>query len=458
MGTQLAVFSDKHVQVLGLDGQYKFFDMENYSDHSDEVMEEEPEQNEDYGICLPRRPTRDKDTPTTFNKTSNACFNLIHEALYKNEWQRATSLFISYVHILESQSSGLIMNAPEIIWRLGNEILLNHPKTMPEDLNVFNETIKNIGVNSYLPISLEQVYSLLCNGQTEEAYRTLAATESWRFGKTSISQNELLKLVQAYRAVLDYYSWLDKRAAVTQSEMDLNSQASATKDMSGFFRQASITFQEILHFPGVWDPFILNFVNLLESSGNEEEAEQVLIEYAYNNKNPANPNAHVYLYEFKKRRGDSDEALIKVLKILHALVPSHKLMLEFSRLLRNSGSDEHHQLALQVLFDLLDHSGWKDSMLAWRRLAKLLKKTLKCGQPSWISEMWNSRSDWWPSYHFTKFQMKKDWENCVELAVKKASVAAMLQGQDCSYFSSVYQMGDDNQRKALDRVMKVLKT
>ncbi|KAM5164436.1 TATA box-binding protein-associated factor RNA polymerase I subunit A isoform 1-T2 [Mantella aurantiaca] len=434
-------------------------DVENDLDRSDEA-EDESHQEEDFGLCLPRRLTGDKGVSSRsigFTKTSNTCFHLIHEAMYKNEWDRAAGLFTAFVQSLESQSSEMSRRAPEIIWRLGSEILLNHPKSMPEDINVFNDAVKNIGVKRYLPISLEQAFSLLCSGQTEEAYRTLAVTESWRFGKISISQSELLKLVQAYRAVLDYHSWLDRQSVITQTEMDYASQSSTTKDMSGFFRQASVALQEILQCPGVWDPFVLSYVNLLESSGNEEEAEKVLVEYAYNNKNPANPNAHVYLYEFKKRRGDSDGELIKVLKILHALVPSHRLMLEFSRLLRHSESEEHHQLALQVLFDLLDFSGWKDNVEVWSRLAKQLKRSLRCDRTFWISETWTSRSDWWPSYHFTQFQVKKDWGNCMELAIKKASVAAMLQGQDCNYFSSVYQMGNPKQKKTLDRVIKVLK-
>ncbi|XP_018412002.1 PREDICTED: TATA box-binding protein-associated factor RNA polymerase I subunit A [Nanorana parkeri] len=424
-----------------------------------------PPSSSSFLVLLPRPPSSSSFLvllpPVTTRRilstqTTSACLHLIHEALYKHQWERATSFFTSYVQSMESKSATELIKVPEVMWRLGNEILLNHPKSMPEDMNVFNETLKNIGVKCYLPISLEQVYFLLCRGQTEEAYRTLTVAESWRYGNISIFQNELVMLVQAHKAVLDCQSWMDKRSAMAKSEMDYSSQSSTTKDLRGFCRQASMSFREILQRPGVWDPFVLSYVNLLENSGKEEKAENVLTEYAYNNTNPANPNAHVYLYEFKKRRGDSDEELIKVLKILHILVPSHKLMLDYSRLLRNSESDEHHQLALQVLFDLLDFSGWKDNVKAWNHLAKQLRSRLKCGQTSWISEAWTSRSDWWPSYHFTQFQMKKDWSNCMELAVKKASVSVLLQGQECSYFSSVYHLGNDEQRKVLDRVIKVL--
>lgn len=58
----------------------------------------------------------------------------------------------------------------------------------------------------------------------------------------------------------------------------------------------------------------LNF-QLLEFYGDHNEARQVLNEYAYNSKFPANPNAHVYLYQFLKRQGESKKSLISALKV-----------------------------------------------------------------------------------------------------------------------------------------------
>ncbi|KAM9316860.1 TATA box-binding protein-associated factor RNA polymerase I subunit A [Gastrophryne carolinensis] len=344
--------------------------------------------------------------------------------------------------------------AVEIIWRLGNEILLNHPKSKPDDVSLFNNTMKNIGVENYLPISLEQVYYLLCDGQTEEAYRVLSVAESWRFGKISISQDRLRKLLQAYKAVLDYRSWMDKRSTANHAEMDYSSQSRTSQHMNGLFRQAAIGFQAILQYPGVWDPFVLCYVDLLEFSGDQSGAEKVLTDYAYNSKNPTNPNAHVYLYQFLKRNGASKETLIKVLKILYSLVPSHQLMLQLSKLLRKSKSEEDQQLSLRVLFDLLDFCGWKDSEEAWSALAKRMKRIKKCGQSSWISEIWTSRSDWWPSYHFRKGQGEKDWGRCERLALRKAFVAGLLQGPACSYFSEVYPLSDQNQAY-LDGLKKI---
>ncbi|XP_056409489.1 TATA box-binding protein-associated factor RNA polymerase I subunit A-like, partial [Hyla sarda] len=196
---------------------------------------------------------------------------------------------------------------------------------------------------------------------------------------------------------------------------------------------------------------------LLESSGEKQEAEKVLTEYANNTKNPANPNAHVYLYEFMTRNEASDEMLINTLRPLYAMTPSHKLMLNFSKLLHSADSEDDQKLALQVLFDLLEFSGWKKDLKAWSYLAKQLKRTFRHDRSAWVLEAWLPRKSWWPSYHFTKFHAKKDWQECAELAMKKALVAGTLQGPDCVYYTWVSVSGRRRHKAAMNRMDKFIK-
>ncbi|XP_053568501.1 TATA box-binding protein-associated factor RNA polymerase I subunit A isoform X2 [Bombina bombina] len=343
----------------------------------------------------------------------------------------------------------------QLIWRLGNETLLHHPKATPEDINFFNERMKNIGVKNYLSISLEHVFYLLCNDMTEEAYRNLSMVESWRYGSLSVSQEKYIKLIQAYRALLDYHKWLDKKAGVI--DQDFASQASADQNLSSLYRQATASFQEIIKVPGVWDPFVLSYVDLLESSGKHKQAEELLTDYAYNSKYPSNPNAHVYLYEFLKRNEASEDHLIKVLKVFYLQVPSHKLMLEFVKLLEQSESEEHNQLAVEVIFNILDFSGWKSEVNAWHCLVKQLKKSFRRRHKSWILEEWQSRKRWWPAYHFNKFHVKKDWKNDINLAIHKALVAGTLLGQDCRYFAAVCSLGSESPNKNITSMLKFVK-
>ncbi|KAM8945411.1 TATA box-binding protein-associated factor RNA polymerase I subunit A [Pelodytes ibericus] len=391
------------------------------------------------------------------HKTSDLCLSLIHKAIYKNQWERAAGLMLNYFQTLEHPSTLRQRRAPEIIWRLGIEILLNHPKSSMDEVNIFNERMKNIGVTNYLKISLEHVFYLLTKGQTDNAMRILVLAESWRYGRISASQKNLLTLIQAYKAVLEYHAWLRKKAAVTEGDLDYASQSSATQDMSGFHRQATASFQEIIKLPGVWDPFVLSCVRLLESSGEEQEIENLLNDYAYNSKNPANPNAHVYLYEFLKRSRSSVEKRIKVLQILRTRVPSHKLMLTLSRLLGKSGSAENGKLALKVIFDVLDFSGWKEHVKAWHCLGKRLKKALIDGHKALVLQEWKSRKVWWPAYHFTKSHAKKECKHNKELAMKKGLVAGILQGEGCQYFSAVCALRGKDQNKSIQRTKKLVR-
>lgn len=58
-----------------------------------------------------------------------------------------------------------------------------------------------------LQVCLEHVFHLLCNGQIDEAYQNLSLAESWRFGEQTAIQDKEMKLIEAYRGLLDYYSW-----------------------------------------------------------------------------------------------------------------------------------------------------------------------------------------------------------------------------------------------------------
>ncbi|KAG8443790.1 hypothetical protein GDO86_009102, partial [Hymenochirus boettgeri] len=417
--------------------------------------EEESDHEAVTGISLPL-PQRNLTgrRGNAFHKTTSHCFILIREALVRQQWEKAAELMISYLQTLESGTTEAQRLAPEIIWRLGGEILLNHPKSTVDNVSMFYEQMKNIGIKNYLQISLEQAFYLLCNGQKEEAYRILTAAESWKYGKVPITQENSIKLIQAYRGLIEYQSWLDKKTAVNHRDMGYASRLSAVQEMGIFHQQAKIAFQGIITFPGVWDPFIQCYVDLLESSGDNQAIEKILRDYAYSSKNPANPNAHVYLYDFLKRTRASIETLIDVLQGLYVLVPSHKLMLEYTDLLKHSESEEHRHLALEVLFDLLDFSGWKQSIEAWTRLAKLLKKTFKRERQSWVVDLWNSRRSWWPVYHFTTAHATKDWQENQALSLRKALVSGVLLGKGCEYFRSVRRLGKGEKAKKI----KTLKT
>ncbi|XP_058131234.1 TATA box-binding protein-associated factor RNA polymerase I subunit A-like isoform X1 [Dasypus novemcinctus] len=392
-----------------------------------------------------------------FAQTTNACLGFIQEALLKHQWEQAAEYMHSYLQTLEDSDTSKRQAAPEIIWKLGSEILYYHPKSNVETFSTFADRMKNIGVMNYLKVSLQHALYLLHHGMLEDANRNLSQAETWRYGEKSSSQEILINLIQAYKGLLQYYTWSKKKMELSKLDVDDYAYSTATKNMVEHSWKTSIHFNSLIQIPGVWDPFVKSYVEMLEFYGDHDGAREILTNYAYDEKFPSNPNAHIYLYNFLKREKAPEEKLISVLKILYQIVPSHKLMLEFHRLLRKSEKEEHHKLGLEVLFAVLDFARCNKNITAWKYLGKYLRQTLMGNHLAWVQEEWNSRKNWWPSFHFSYFWAKSDWKEYEALACEKALVAGLLLGKGCRYFRYVSKQGHQGLKKKIKQMKKSVK-
>ncbi|KAA8583074.1 hypothetical protein FQN60_015620, partial [Etheostoma spectabile] len=240
-----------------------------------------------------------------------------------------------------------------------------------EDYNNIYERMKHSGVRHYLMICLEHSFHLLLNGHIEDAKRQLSVAESWRHGKESAAQYQRIKLIHAYRSLLDYIIWCDKKFTHSNTEYPISGD---NQDMHNYFRQASVNLKEILKSPGIWDPFILSYV-----------------------------------------------------EILHVLVPSHELMLEYSSLLLQSEKRSNIQKALGVVLEMLDFACWRSNLDAWKRLKSIIQKLqLEDNWKDVVSGQMAARKDWWPALHFTSFHASKDSEENPELMEVKAPLTKIL--------------------------------
>ncbi|XP_047377498.1 TATA box-binding protein-associated factor RNA polymerase I subunit A [Sciurus carolinensis] len=392
-----------------------------------------------------------------FAQTTSACLNFIQEALLKHQWQQAAEYMHSYLQILEDSDSYKRQAAPEVIWRLGSEILFYHPKSNVETFSAFADRMKNIGVLNYLKISLQHALYLLHHGLLEDANRNLSQAETWRYGEKSSSQEILINLVQAYKGLLQYYTWCKKKTELSKLDEDDYAYSTATQNMLSESWKTSVNICALIKTPGVWDPFVKSYVEMLEFCGDQDEARKILTNYAYDEKFPSNPNAHIYLYNFLKREKAPRAKLLNVLKILYQIVPSHKLMLEFHLLLRKSEKEEHRKLGLEVLFGVLDFAGCTKNITAWKYLAKYLRQLLMENHLVWVQEEWNSRKNWWPTFHFSYFWAKSDWKEDTDLACEKAFVAGILLGKGCRYFRYILKQDHQVLRKKIKRMKKSVK-
>ncbi|KAI1897720.1 hypothetical protein AGOR_G00086180 [Albula goreensis] len=422
-----------------------------------ELDAERPEQQDDDELESGRRAKRarlpvrahtvnEKETPyeTGFHRTARICLKKIRDCLFQHQWQEAAEYMSSYFQTLEDTSTARQMVASEIIWRLGTEILHHHPNTNQEDFNSFFERMKNTGVKAYLKVCLEHSFHLLLSGKFDEAKRQLSIAGSWRYGKQSASQDHWMKLIHAYQGFLDYLTWTMKKSCVSVTD---DSDEAINQEIHSYFRQASVSLKGILNIPGVWDPFVISYVNMLEFYGDQEGALAVLNEYAYDNRFPPNPNAHVYLYQYLKRQKAPEKKLIKVLQILHTLVPSHELMLEYVSILLKIGNESHLQEAVSVIFSLLDYRGHENNLQAWCCLRDVLKLLETKKLKHHIAVEWESRKSWWPSYHFMAYHARKNFEENADLTTVKAKVAAMLMHGKCNYCRWKLKLFNEAQRQ-----------
>ncbi|XP_037305025.1 TATA box-binding protein-associated factor RNA polymerase I subunit A [Pungitius pungitius] len=361
---------------------------------------------------------------SSFQKSTKTCLRLITEALLHHRWQEAAEYMACFTQRLEEPKHGPVVQSKELIWRISTEILHHHPNSKMDDYNNIYERMKHSGFTNYLMISLEHAFHLLHNGHIKDAKHQLSVAESWRHGNESVVQNKKTELIHVYKGLLDYVMWCDKKSTFNHAE---NLDKHDNQDMNNLFRAASVHLKEILKKPGIWDPFILSYVEMLEYYDDHEEALRVLNDYAYDNKFPPNPNAHVYLYRYLQRQNASEKKLMKVLKVLCALVPSHELMLEYSGLLLKSDKITDIHKALGVVLEMLDFACWRSSLDAWKLLTAIIQK-LK-SQPNWkdsVAEKMAARKDWWPALHFTSFHASKDSEENPELKEVKASLTTIL--------------------------------
>lgn len=367
---------------------------------------------------------KEMSSESGFHQSSRICLEQIREALLHHRWQEAAEYMVSYPQIIEETSHESPQQYKQQIWRMATEILHHHPNSKMEDYCNIYELMKHSGVKDYLMISLEHSFHLLLHGHMMDAKRQLSVIESWRYGNTSAAQEQGRKLTQAYRSLLDYIIWCDKKCSLSETG---NSVSSVSKEMESYFRQASVNLNEILKHPGVWDPFILSYVEMQEFYDNHEDALRVLTSYAYDSSFPPNPNAHVYLYQYLKRSDTSDRNLMKVLKSLHALVPSHELMLDYCDLLLQSERQYNLHKALGIVLEMLDFACWRRNLDAWKCLRVIIDKLQS--QHDWkevVSGQMAERKDWWPVLHFTGFHANKDLEEEPELMKVKASLAKIL--------------------------------
>ena len=135
-------------------------------------------------------------------------------------------------------------------------------------------------------------------------------TEANELLTTKLSDKSLQSsvLLKAYAGLFAYLSWKKSKIQLDKKQLDneeasvygqdaQNSAASNLKRQMDFHaKQALAMFNNSVEHKGNWDIFVTKQVEILEYYNRSEEARIILEQYM--EKNPENPNAYRYLYNF----------------------------------------------------------------------------------------------------------------------------------------------------------------
>uniref|UniRef100_UPI0035901192 TATA box-binding protein-associated factor RNA polymerase I subunit A isoform X2 n=1 Tax=Myxine glutinosa TaxID=7769 RepID=UPI0035901192 len=369
------------------------------------------------------------------------CLIAVREALQQRNWADATEAMVVALSAMEKPK--VRKKFGPALWKAGAEIMLNHPSSDILQFGSFAERMKSQNTEMRLKVSLEHALALLHTGRPIDARNELLTSESFHGrDRSSGAAKRVYLLLKAYRASLDHEVW---QRFLQGSPDDL----AKMKEMQHHFKQALPPLEDIVKWPGIWDVFLLKYVEMLEFEEKWDKARVVLEDYTDSSKFPSNPNAYVYLYDFLMRHDAPTEQILQVLRGLQKMVPSHKLALNFTKLLYESTKEVHQKESLMVLFSLLDFSCWKSHCAAWTHLAEQLQDCQhEVDRNHWIEELWKDRHDWWPEFHFHEAEAVKDVRLDRSLAKRKACSANILIGRDCAYVKMVKTMGPKKKKKA----------
>lgn len=340
----------------------------------------------------------------------------------------------------------------ETVWKVGNEIIYNHPQSGTENSLALQhqQAIKSAKVQiDKVHILFEYVLYLIMKKDVEAAKETLTFYRLYM--KRNIAQiNSWMPVFEGYLGLLHYISWKELQfspntyATVSEEERSLKTNA-AEQALEHFGNALNDT-------PRILDTFIAKQIEILRSIRCPEEEEKVVEKYA--ELNPRNPNAIKYHYEYLLHYPEATDNEIRrsqILSMLHEVAPSevymvdfHKLLLEKSLRLKFINGEDGEFVsevtsAVRILMDFLDYDARMHNLEGWKNLASCLNKILKTCDDNTVAKLvkavWQDsrRNTWWPKYHFTDYRAEQSYAEDIKLAVAKSVVAAFFLSKRCQF-------------------------
>jgi len=290
------------------------------------------------------------------------------------------------------------------------------------------------------------LYSVSCNRDlaTCQQALNLSLLSRCRLKRRRQTKSHAKLMRRAYCGLLSYYDYTCCRLSLINNDGVLNSEESDNiqRRMDMCAEDTKSQWEGFATEPGVWDAFIVKYIELLERENNIKKCEEVLRNYL--RCCTIRPNGLRLLYLFYVRHGWTDsQHTVSILKEICSLVESDGLALNYYQLLLNSSAMDCTRI--NILFNLLDYAASRNCCRAWHYLSKdLTRHVLRYSNSNSvlkeaINQCWSVRADWWPQYHFAVISLPDalSSDDEIDLISFKSVAACCLLGIDNHYAQAV---------------------
>ncbi|XP_076311497.1 uncharacterized protein LOC143225621 isoform X2 [Tachypleus tridentatus] len=347
-----------------------------------------------------------------------------------------------------------VYNFDDIIFKGGLQILENHPSSTEEQIQYFVRQLKTLSFINKREIILEHLIYLLKQGKIQQAQTDIKHLLSRH--RCYIRKNQVVDTtLKAYMGLLDYIEWA-RLVNNFVNKGDENEKCLHQQALDCHAEKATKAFQEVLKVPGQWDIFVLKLVEMLEYDNRIDDALSDLEIYVTNN--PTHLHSHIYLYEYLKKHGRDPDKQLECLKNIERISPSDPRVLELVDILEST--DNGIEKCIRLLFTYVDQYPNKTSLNAWEKLASLVAGVYKrptVSRLNLLSRSWESRSSYWPAYHFSSSSLHLEKKSDIKLALNKAKVLALLSTEQTTFFELLdTELRKQNKSHYLKQLQKII--
>ncbi|KAH9519468.1 TATA box-binding protein-associated factor RNA polymerase I subunit A [Bulinus truncatus] len=321
--------------------------------------------------------------------------HLLRECLLTHQCQKALKL----VSVLCNECKG----PDATIWKAGLCCLFQDEDRNSRLIQQFVKQLYFLKKIAVVEVILDYLLYLLLKLNIEDAKSLVQELKmNTLFPSQLINERRTMahNLFFAYQGLVLYVEWKTTLIKVDEEDnmMDIISQKLSQGASGNAIRAIADSAVEYLitikDLPGVWDIFISRIVEIYEFYGNIDKARELLI--CYRARNPTNPNAHHYLYQFEVNQDEDPDTQLDCLKKILKLDPSNNLCLTLYKL-----TESEDPYAITYLFDYLDYEHCYKNEEVWEALLEKLEQVYDNTKlVDVVREQWEIRKYWWPRSRF----------------------------------------------------------